>query len=452
MDKNTELCIYGRKVLIGNEFKEMTLCISEGKITSLLAGKIAVAANEYIDAGDLYVMPGFIDTHVHINEPGRTAWEGFETATKSAAKGGITSLVDMPLNSSPVTTNVEAFDQKIQAAAGKLYVNCAFWGGIVPENAGTLAPLLQKGVSGIKAFLTHSGIDEFPNVTEEDLRKAIPALLEGKIPLLAHAEIDAENPDAHLLSENPSSYMAYLLSRPRIWEDHAIDMMLKLCREFHFQMHIVHLSSSNSIEALRKAKIEGLPVTVETCPQYLYFAAEDIPDGDTRYKCAPPIRERENNELLWKALKEGVIDFVVSDHSPAPPELKQIESGNLKAAWGGISSLQFSVSVVWTAAKKRGYTLQDLTRWMSSGPAALAGWQGQKGKIAEGFDADLVIWNPEETFLVKAENIEHKHHITPYEGEKLSGVVYTSIVGGKPAYQDGKFSTLPAGKILLHQK
>ena len=181
MDKNTELCIYGRKVLIGNEFKEMTLCISEGKITSLLAGKIAVAANEYIDAGDLYVMPGFIDTHVHINEPGRTAWEGFETATKSAAKGGITSLVDMPLNSSPVTTNVEAFDQKIQAAAGKLYVNCAFWGGIVPENAGNLAPLLQKGVSGIKAFLTHSGIDEFPNVTEEDLRKAIPALLEGKI-------------------------------------------------------------------------------------------------------------------------------------------------------------------------------------------------------------------------------------------------------------------------------
>lgn len=452
MSKNIELVIYGRKVLVGSEFSEMSIGISSDKIVSLLPGRHLVEGAEFIDAGDSCVMPGFIDTHVHINEPGRTDWEGFETATKSAARGGITSLVDMPLNSSPVTIHPRAFSEKRSATENKLYVNCGFWGGIVPENAADLMPLIEEGVLGIKAFLTHSGIDEFPNVTEEDLIKAIPALLKSGIPLLAHAELDAENPDAYLLENSPTSYRAYLRSRPRIWEDKAIEMLLRLCAEYKFRMHIVHLSSSNSIDALRKAKMAGLPVSVETCPQYLYFAAEDIPDGDTRFKCAPPIRERENNELLWKALEEGVIDFIVSDHSPAPPALKQIESGNLKKAWGGISSLQFSVSVVWTAAKKRGYSLQDLSKWMSSGPAALVSWQNSKGKIEIGFDADLVIWNPEEEFIVKAENIEHRHKITPYENEKLFGKIITTLVGGIPAYHQGSFTSKTNGKILLNKK
>ncbi len=340
--------IFSNRTFLDGHLQPATVFVKNGRIHSIEKGKVEPSDCPFEDVGNAVLMPGLTDPHVHINEPGRTDWEGFDTATKAAAAGGITLLVDMPLNSSPVTTTVQNFQQKLTATQGKLHVNCGFWGGIVPANAGDMESLLASGVLGIKAFLTHSGIDEFPNVTEADLRKGMGAIAESGLPLLVHCELETASA---VSIANSANYKNYLASRPKAWENAAVDLMISLCRESNCRVHIVHLSSAEALPSIIGARAEGLPLTVETCPQYLYFNAEHIPDADTRFKCAPPIRERENNERLWQALADGHIDFIATDHSPAPPELKLLESGNLMKAWGGISSLQFLLPIVWTAAE-----------------------------------------------------------------------------------------------------
>ncbi|MEJ7821999.1 MAG: allantoinase AllB, partial [Chitinophagaceae bacterium] len=370
-----------------------------------------------IDVQNKVLMPGVIDPHVHINEPGRTDWEGFATATKAALAGGLTTLVDMPLNSSPVTTTAKAFDEKLSATNGQLHTNCGFWGGIIPGNENDIDPLIEKGVLGFKAFLTHSGIDEFPNVTENDLRKSMPIIAKYNLPLLVHCELTT--PFSTCGDGQGMKYQNYLNSRPRNWEDDAIALMIRLCEQYNCHVHIVHLSSSNSIDQIAKAKQKGLPLTVETSQHYLYFNAEEIKDGQTQFKCAPPIREQENNDKLWEALKEEIIDFVATDHSPSTPDLKELKSGDFTKAWGGIASLQFSLPVLWTAARKRNFSLYDLTKWLCENPAKLIGMQKAKGKIAKGYDADIIVLDEKRSFSVAEDIIQHKHKITPYLNEEL---------------------------------
>lgn len=421
------------------------MVIQDGIIEAVLESPIQ-HLTEIMDLGDLVIMPGIIDPHVHINEPGRTEWEGFETATKAAIAGGITSLIEMPLNASPVTTTVDAFNQKINAAKNKLHSNCGFWGGVIPGNQDQIEPLIEKGVFGFKAFLTHSGIDEFPNVAEADLRKAMPIIAKHNLPLLVHCELTASGPR---LQASSSSYQEYLLSRPRKWEDDAIALMIRLCEEFNCRTHIVHLSSADSIDQIQQAKQKGLPLTVETAQHYLYFNAEQIPDGRTEYKCAPPIREKENNERLWQALKEGVIDFVATDHSPAPPEMKEIKRGDLMKAWGGISSVQFALPVLWTAARKHNCNLEQIAKWLCENSSLLPGLENRKGKIEKGYDADLVIWDPEKNFTVTEDIIHHRHKITPYLNEELYGVVEQTWLAGERVFDNGKALHLNRGEVLL---
>jgi len=392
-----------------------------------------------LDVGSLVVSPGLVDCHVHINEPGRTDWEGFTTATRAAAAGGVTTLVDMPLNCIPVTTSEGALLTKRRECAGQLAVDVGFWGGVIPGNAGQLPGLARAGALGCKAFLIHSGIDEFPNATESDLRQAMPVLRGLGLPLLAHAELDLGTgaADAHAHAD-PRAYGAYLASRPRAWEDAAIRLLIALCRETGCAVHIVHLSSASSLPALRAAKDEGLPITVETCPHYLCFDAEAIPDGATHFKCAPPIREHENRERLWKGLRDGVVDMIVTDHSPCTPELKKLDLGDFDAAWGGIASLQFGLPVVWTEARARGASIVDVSRWMSEAPARLAGL-ARKGAIEQGRDADFVVWRPEADFTVKKDCILHKNKVTPYEGQTLFGVVDATYLRGERAAARGRW-------------
>ncbi len=437
--------IRSRRVVTPEGVKDCVVHVEGGKILAVLPPAEA-PETRVEDFGTLVLMPGIVDPHVHINEPGRTAWEGFETATRAAAAGGVTTLVDMPLNSSPATTSVDALQRKLAAAAGKLHVDCGFHGGLVPDNARTLSPLLASGVLGVKAFLVHSGIDEFPCVHEQDLRSAMTAIASSRLPLFVHAELSLQpNPPS---ASHPRSYRAYLATRPRRWENDAVELMIRLCREFGCSVHIVHVSSSDVLPMLRAAKEEGLPMTAETCPHYLFFSCEDIPDGATEFKCAPPIRERENNELLWEALREGVLDCVASDHSPCPPALKLLQEGDFLKAWGGIASLQFSLSIVWTAARKRGFDVTDVVRWMSAQTARLVGLEHRKGAIAVGHDADLVAWNPDDAFIVEASQIEHRHKVTPYNGRTLFGKVYATFLRGEKVYDAGTFSP-PSGQILL---
>ncbi|MDB5228247.1 MAG: allB [Bacteroidota bacterium] len=419
--------------------------ISDGRIADITNEIPANVNCEIIDAQNKVVMAGVIDPHVHINEPGRTEWEGFDTATRSAIAGGITTLVDMPLNSSPVTTSVKTFEEKLSATKNKLHTNVGFWGGVVPWNTNELKGLIDNGVLGFKAFLTHSGIDEFPNVTEDDLRKAMPVIAKYKLPLLVHCEL---SDDDHPCKGDPSSYKNYLATRPTKWEDDAIALMIRLCEEFNCRTHIVHLSSANSIEQIYKAKQKGLPLTVETGQHYLYYTAEEIRDGKTVYKCAPPIRDKENNEQIWQALKDGIIDFVATDHSPSTPDLKEQESGNFMKAWGGIASIQLALPVLWTVAKKRNCTFGDMAKWLCSNPAKLIGKQKNKGKIEKGYDADIVIWDAGKKFTVKADELHHKHKITPYLHEELFGVVEQAFLEGRKVFDHGNV-TENLGKIIL---
>ncbi|HRI80613.1 MAG TPA: amidohydrolase family protein, partial [Cyclobacteriaceae bacterium] len=320
-----------------------------------------------------------------------------------------------------------------------------------PGNQQHIQSLTKAGVFGFKAFLTHSGIDDFPNVSESDLRMAIPEIKKSGLPLLVHAELESSHADQDLLENNPFSYAAYLKSRPKQWEDNAIQLMINLCKEFKQHTHIVHLSSSNSIAQLTKAIDNGLPISVETCPHYLFFNAEEIGDGQTQFKCAPPIRERANNDALWKAVKDGLISFIVTDHSPAPPDLKELETGNFKKAWGGIAGLEFSLPAFWTKAKDKGFTLVDVASLMSTNVARFLGLENQKGKIAKGFDADMVVWHPEKKFRVNKDEITFRHKITPFEDQLLYGLVERTYVGGQKVFEDEKFHQLNGGRILTRK-
>ncbi len=441
------IAIHSKRILLPDGTREATLFMEEGHITSIIDGLAMVEGVDLVEAGDRVVMPGIIDPHVHINEPGRTEWEGFDTACRAAVAGGITMLVDMPLNASPVTTTPAAFDEKLAAAAGQLHCDCGFWGGVVPGNEQEIEPLIDRGVLGFKAFLTHSGIDDFPNVTEADLRKVMPIIARHGLPLLVHCELESET--AAPKDGDSRSYLRYLASRPAKWEDDAIALMIRLCEEYQCRTHIVHLSSASSIEPIRRAKQKGLPLTVETAQHYLYFTAESIGDGKTYFKCAPPIRAKENNDRLWAALGEGVIDFVATDHSPAPPALKKADSGDFVTAWGGISSLQLALPVLWTAAEQRGFTPDHLLKWLCAAPALLAGESQRRGKIATGYRADLTIWDPGQSFRVEPQALYHRHKSSPYLDEDLHGVVEQTWLGGKKIFdKQASMLTLNQGKPI----
>jgi len=421
------------------------LVLQGGRIADVLPYDAPVAG-PVLDVGAAAVLPGVIDPHVHLNEPGRTDWEGFDTGTRAALAGGLTTLVDMPLNSAPVTTSVENLRLKQAATQGQLHTNVGFWGGIVPGNTAEIEPLIAAGVLGFKAFLTHSGIDDFPNATEADLRRAMPLLASHGLPLLVHCELSEDNDEWK--KGDTRAYPNYLASRPKSWEDEAIKLMIGLCAEYRCPVHIVHLSSANSLAAIAEAKAQGLPLTVETGQHYLYFNAKDIADGQTQFKCAPPIRERANNEQLWQALQSGLIDFVATDHSPAPPDLKQLASGDFATAWGGIASLQLALPVLWTAARARGATLPDLARWLSTNPAKLVGQSHRKGQIITGYDADLLILAADEKFTVTEALLHHRHKVSPYLGRELAGVVTHTFLSGEEVFRHPDFLHLNRGQLL----
>ncbi|MEP7255972.1 MAG: allantoinase AllB [Ferruginibacter sp.] len=437
--------IYSNRCWLDGKLQPATICFENGIITEIHHHKIDRAE----DAGDHILMPGVIDAHVHINEPGRTEWEGFDTATQAAAAGGTTTIVDMPLNASPVTTNVNALDEKLAASKGKLHVNVGFYGGLIPGNQKDLEALMQAGVLGIKCFLTHSGIDEFPNVDEKEIDAAMPIIGKYDLPLLAHCEIYKKETD-NQFSDFPNSYRYYLTSRPKQWENDAVDLMIKLCAKHNCKTHIVHVSSAEALPAIQKARSEGLPLTAETCAHYIYFNADDIPDSNCLYKCAPPIREKENNDQLKKALMNDVLDFITSDHSPAPPDIKELETGNLKKAWGGIAGLQFLLPASWSAMKGS-LSIEKFIPLLTEHPAKFLQVDKRKGKLAVGYDADLIVWNPEEKFIVRAKDILHRYDCSPYSGKELYGTVQQTIVNGITVYNDKKILQKNAGQWLLRK-
>jgi len=400
------------------------------------------------DFGETAILPGLVDSHVHINEPGRAEWEGFETATRAAAAGGYTMLVDMPLNCLPGTSTVAALEAKREAARGKCRVDWAAWGGVVSDNQSDIESLAGAGVRGFKCFLVDPGIDGFTMVTERELREALPHIARTGLPLLVHAELAGpiEAATAKLGGADWKSYATYLQSRPDDAELSAIRLLLSLCREYRFRLHIVHLATHRALDELRAARAGGLSASVETCPHYLHLAAETIADGATLSKCAPPVRSRHNREQLWDGLAEGVIDLVATDHSPCLPSMKQLESGSFKTAWGGIASLSMALPVMWTEASQRGFGLADITRWMCEGPARLARCESHKGRIAAGYDADFVVFDSDAEFMATAERLYHRHAVSPYLGEKLRGVVKATYLRGQVVFSDGTFPGEPIGR------
>ncbi len=438
--------IYSKRCWIDRQFIEATLHISKGKITAIYPKKYHDDTIEFLDYNNSIVMPGIIDAHVHINEPGRTHWEGFNSATKAAALGGVTTLIEMPLNANPVTTNIKAFEIKKQASKNKLHVNCGFYGGAIPGNEKDIEPLIKAGVFGIKGFLTHSGIDEFPNVTKDDLEKIGPILAKYDVPLLLHCEFGEEK---NIPQVEPKSYRAYLASRPTEWELNALRITQDIQEKYSIKTHIVHLSAAKGLQSINYHKKHTKKLTVETCPHYLYFTAEDIPDASPIYKCAPPIREKENNDALWEGILNDEFDFLASDHSPAPPEMKKLEDGNLFEAWGGIAGLQFTLPVVWTAGQKKGLTLEKLIPLLTLNPAKFLGLDTNKGQLKKGFDADITVWNDTEEFTVTKNSIAHKHKATPYMDHVLKGKIIHTFVNGIQVVKNKELNTLNAGKLLL---
>jgi allantoinase len=444
--RSGEFVVRGRRVIVPEGERPASLRIRGGRIAAVGDPDEAPSDAEVLDFGDAVVMPGLVDTHVHVNEPGRTDWEGFATATRAAAAGGVTTIFDMPLNSVPPTTTVAALETKREAAEGQCVVDVGFWGGVVPGNAIEIASMTERGVRGFKCFLAPSGVEEFPAAAEADLRAALPVLAGTGSVLLAHAE-----DPAHLTpcAAGTRDYGAYLRSRPPEAEIAAIALLARLGREFGSPIHVVHVSSADALPPLERARGDGLPLTAETCPHYLFFDAEAIPPGATEFKCAPPIRGRQNRERLWKALGDGRIDMVVSDHSPSPPEGKRRDTGDFAAAWGGISSLELSLPAVWSAARRRGANVASLAEWMSTGPARLAGLAGRKGTLAPGADADFVVWRPDESFEVRPEALQHRHKLTPYAGRTLFGRVQATFLRGEKIYEMGSFVGPPRGETLL---
>ncbi|HEV2802064.1 MAG TPA: allantoinase AllB [Pyrinomonadaceae bacterium] len=451
-----EFIIRGRRVVMLEGVAPASVRVREGRIASVGGFEDVGSGLPVVEVeDDAMLLPGLVDTHVHINEPGRTNWEGFETATRAAAAGGVTTLVEMPLNSIPATTTFDALETKRAAALGKCHVDVGFWGGVVPGNTSELARMSDGGVFGFKCFLVPSGVDEFAHVGEEDLRRALPELARLDSLLIVHAEtpapIEVALAEAERAGGDARRYETFLGSRPKAAEDEAVRLMIHLCRETGARVHIVHHSSSSSLDLLRAAKAEGLPFTAETCPHYLAFAAEDVPDGATEFKCCPPIRERANGERLWDALDAGVLDLVVSDHSPCPPEMKRRDEGDFLAAWGGIASLQLRLSVVWTEARRRGISIERVVEWTAAAPARLVRLDKRKGAIRVGCDADLVVFRPDAEFRVEPAMLYHRHKLTPYAGRTLSGQIEATYLRGALLYERGEFKRERAmGKLLAH--
>ena len=436
-----QLVIRAKRAVFPDGIRPAVVVVDDERITALLEDGAAVEAREEIVVPDDQVlMPGLVDSHVHVNEPGRTPWEGYESATRAGLAGGITTILDMPLNSSPPTTTVDNLDAQEEAAQGKLSVDVGFWGGAVPGNIDQMAPLWDKGVFGFKCFTAHSGIDEYGYLGYEGVKEVLAKLAELDAVLIVHAE------DSRILAEAPQDitdqYATFLASRPRAAENTAIEQVLAAARETGARVHILHLSSAEALPAIRAAKQEGVKVTVETCPHYLTFASELIPDGATEYKCCPPLRENDNRKALWEGLKDGTIDHIASDHSPCTVDLKVKDTGDFGKAWGGVASVQLGLPAVWTAGEEFGIELSDIARWLAANPCASFRVPG-KGSIAVGNDADFAVVAPEETFVVDVEDLEHKNKISPYQGRTLRGVVKRTVLRGRTVDRDSK-----AGRIV----
>jgi allantoinase len=436
-----------RRVVTAGAVRPAALLVAGDRILEVIAPEQVPPQTEVHDFGNAAILPGLVDSHVHINDPGRREWEGFLTATRAAAAGGATLLVDMPLNCLPATSNPAALDAKRAAAKGQCRVDWMAWGAVVADNPHDIEPLANAGVPGFKCFLVDPGIDGFTMVTEPQLRAALPHVARTGLPLLVHAELPAPIVAAteNLAARDWSLYRTYLESRPEEAELSAIRMLLSACREFKFRLHIVHLSASKALPELRAARSEGLPVTVETCPHYLHLTAEAIPRGATLFKCAPPIRDRGNCEQLWQGLRDGIIDLVATDHSPCPPEMKRLAEGDFRSAWGGIASLSLALPLMYTEASKRGFSLSDIANWMSEAPATLAGCHAEKGRLAAGHHADFVVFDPESEFLVSEDRLHYRHPVSPYLGEKLRGVVKATYLRGRKVFSDGEFPGEPTG-------
>ncbi|MDN3021827.1 allantoinase AllB [Streptomyces sp. S.PB5] len=439
---DVELVLRSTRVITPEGTRAAAVAVFAGKITAVLPYDAPVPEGARLeDVGEHVVLPGLVDTHVHVNDPGRTEWEGFWTATRAAAAGGITTLVDMPLNSLPPTTTVDHLRTKKDVAADKAHIDVGFWGGALPDNVKDLRPLHEAGVFGFKAFLSPSGVDEFPHLDQDRLAQSLAEITSFGGLLIVHAE------DPHHLEAAPQQggpkYADFLASRPRDAEDTAIAQLIAQAKRLDARVHILHLSSSDALPLIAAAKAEGVRVTVETCPHYLTLTAEEVPDGASEFKCCPPIRESANQDLLWQALADGVIDVVVTDHSPSTADLK---TDDFATAWGGISGLQLSLAAVWTEARRRGHSLEDVVRWMSTRTSELVGLD-QKGAIEAGRDADFAILAPDETFTVDPAELQHRNRVTAYAGRTLYGVVKSTWLRGERIVADGEF-TDPKGRLL----
>jgi allantoinase len=442
----TDLVIRSQRLLVDGRLEPGCLHITGGSITAVAPVDDVSQDCPVFDAGNDVVMPGLVDTHVHVNEPGRTEWEGFASATKAAAAGGVTTLFDMPLNSIPATTTLAALRVKREAARNRISVNVGLIAGVVPGNAGELAALHAAGVRLFKCFLVPSGVDEFAHVGEADLREALPILANLDATLLVHAELPE-----HIVAVpqgDPRSYATYIASRPDRAETEAVALVIRLAEEFKARVHIVHLSSADSLPLITAARRRGVRITAETCPHYLVFSAEEIADGATDLKCAPPIRDSTTRDALWRALVNSEIALVASDHSPCPPAMKDLERGDFLQAWGGIASLQLGLPATWHEARKRDLTVAQLAEWMSTAPARLARLENSKSRLAAGYDADIVIWSPESSVVVDEMALYHRHPLTPYRHRTLTGEVRATYVGGVQVYLNGRVADIQPGRLI----
>lgn len=441
---NVELVYRARQAVLPNGIREASVAIANGRIVEVGAYDAAYdGAREVVLADDEVLLPGLVDSHVHINEPGRTEWEGFETATKAAASGGITTVIDMPLNSIPPTTTVANLETKKAAAGPQVRVDTGFWGGAIPGNVADLEPLWNAGVFGFKCFLAPSGVDEFPHLNPEQLREHMAEIARFGGLMVIHAE-DGEKLDAAPAVPGPK-YADFVASRPDDAEVTAVAQVIEAVRETGCRVHILHLSSAEALPLIKEAKAEGLPLTVESCPHYLTLEAESVPEGATQFKCCPPIRDHSNRMKLWEGLRDGTIDLIASDHSPCVPELKRFDTGDFQAAWGGIASVELGLRAIWTTVREQGGTLADVVRWMAEGPAALCGLD-TKGKIEAGYDADLCVIAPEAQVTIDVHKLQHKNPVTPYHGATLYGDIRSVVLAGEVIELDQ-----PRGQLLARK-